>query len=119
VPGATIDSLTFPIRSCWWLERFWHKENAVSNLPKIKNRLRKHRKLSGLTQKQVACMLGLSSSAQISRWEKGERLPTLKHALQLAALYNRLVTDLFFDLFNEERELMAGKKEVRHCEDYI
>jgi transcriptional regulator with XRE-family HTH domain len=62
-------------------------------------------------------MLGLSSSAQISRWEKGERLPTLKHALQLSALYNRLVTDLFFDLFDEERELIAEKNEAMQCED--
>ena len=68
--------------------------------------------MAGFSQEQVARMLGLVSSSQISRWERGERTPTLKHALQLAALYKRLVTDLFFDLFDEEREKLINSKEA-------
>ncbi len=65
--------------------------------------------MAGLSQVQVASILGVVSSSQVSRWERGERFPTLKHALQLSALYKRLVTDLFFDVFDEERERLIKK----------
>jgi transcriptional regulator with XRE-family HTH domain len=63
----------------------------------------------GLTQKQVANLLGHVTSSQVSRWERGERLPNLVHAVRLSALYQRLVNDLFFDLFVEERESLMKK----------
>lgn len=66
--------------------------------------------MARLTQKEVASYLGLTSTAQISRWERGERLPNLRHALRLAALYHRFVTDLFIDLFDEEREMLTGRQ---------
>ena len=60
----------------------------------VKNQLKLHRTTSGYSQKEVAQILGFSSIAQISRWERGEKDPNLKHALQLSALYKRLVNDL-------------------------
>ena len=51
----------------------------------------------------------MGSTAQISRWERGERMPNLTQALRLSALYNRLVNDLFFDLFDEERRKVVRK----------
>ena len=63
----------------------------------VKNRLELNRKTSGYSQREVAQILGFSSVAQISRWERGEKDPNLKHALQLSALYKRLVNDLFWD----------------------
>ncbi len=82
----------------------------VSQVHPIKNRLRMYRKMAGLTQVQVAGLMELVSSSQLSRWERGERMPTLKHSLQLAGLYNRLVTDLFFDVFDEERSKLVIKQ---------
>ena len=70
----------------------------------IKNRLRIHRRLARLTQKDIAKALKLKSTSQISRWERGERIPNLIQALQLSVLYKRLVNDLFFDLFQEQRD---------------
>lgn len=75
----------------------------------IKNRLRRFRKSNKLTQKAVAGYLEMGSTAQISRWERGERVPNLTQALRLSALYNRLVNDLFFDLFDEERRCLVRK----------
>lgn len=83
----------------------------MSHARQIKNRLRIHRKSAGLTQKQVAQSLGLSTPTQISRWEKSIRLPNLRQAIKLSALYNRLVNDLFFDLFQELRETINQKQE--------
>lgn len=78
---------------------------------KIKNRLRICRKSCGYTQRKVAKIIGLASSAQISRWERGERTPTLVQALMLSALYKRLVNDLFFDLFQEQRLMIQKQKD--------
>jgi transcriptional regulator with XRE-family HTH domain len=76
----------------------------------IKNQLRKFRRASGLTQKEVARLLDLSSTAQISRWERGERVPKLAHALRLSVLYNRMVNDLFFELFDDQRKHFLEKR---------
>ncbi|RIK82248.1 hypothetical protein DCC62_00455 [candidate division KSB1 bacterium] len=73
----------------------------------IQNRLRKYRKHAGITQQEVARRVGVSSPSQVSRWERGERLPNLTQALRLSALYNRMVNDLFFDLFDDERGRVA------------
>jgi len=82
----------------------------VSKIPKINNRLRMYRKIKGLSQVQVASLMGLTSSSQLSRWENSQRLPPLRKAIQLSVLYNRLVTDLFFDIFDEEREKLIKKQ---------
>ena len=76
----------------------------------FKNKLKLHRKTSGYSQQEVAQILGLSSVAQISRWERGERYPNLKYALQLSALYKRLVNDLFWELYQEQRKCVAKEK---------
>ena len=76
----------------------------------VKNRLELNRKTSGYSQREVAQILGFSSVAQISRWERGEKDPNLKHALQLSALYKRLVNDLFWDLYQEQRGRVAKEK---------
>jgi transcriptional regulator with XRE-family HTH domain len=81
----------------------------VSTVYRIKNSLRRHRLANGLTQKEVAKMLNLGSSSVISRWERGERIPNLVQALCLSALYKRLVNDLFFDFFDEQRKLIVKR----------
>ena len=65
----------------------------------IINRLWKYRKDWALTQKEVAFCLGLNSTSQISKWEKGERIPDTPNLLRLSALFNRLVNDLLWELF--------------------
>ncbi len=82
----------------------------MSHAYPIHNRLRLYRKSFGLTQRQVALAINLSTPTQVSRWERGERLPNLVQALRLSALYKRLVNDLFFDLFQEQREFVIGRK---------
>ena len=69
--------------------------------------------MARLTQKQVAEKLGQVSSAQVSRWERGERLPKLEHALLLSALYKRMVNDLFFDLYDEKRDQLVKKSSAK------
>lgn len=76
----------------------------------IQNRLRIYRKARGLTQKAAAKIIGLTSPTQISRWERGERLPNLVQALRFSALFRRFVNDIFYDLFDEQRELIVSNE---------
>ena len=54
------------------------------------NRLRKHRRLMGYTQDDVAYLLDLRSSAQISRWEKGQAIPDTVNVIRLAYILPHL-----------------------------
>ena len=65
---------------------------------RIPNVLRKYRKASGLKQQDVAHILGIKSSSRISRWEKGEGIPSLVNVFKLAILYRVMVDSLFIDL---------------------
>ncbi len=47
------------------------------------------------SQKDVAFLLGYTHGAQVLRWKKGERMPTLKHALMLAYIIKTPIEDLF------------------------
>lgn len=80
---------------------------------KTLNNLRKYRKAIGLTQKDVARILGLKNSSMISRWEKGVCLPSLPNAFKLAGLYCVLLDALFFPLMRQIRKkIMERQKEI-------
>lgn len=79
----------------------------MGNSRQIPNRLRKHRLLAGYKQNEVAKHLGMKHANPITRWEKGQSMPSLKNALKLSVLYSTLVQELYFDLFQEI------KKEVK------
>ena len=68
------------------------------NPKNIPNSLRKFRRARGLKQKEVAEILGLKSTSQISRWEKGVFLPKPLNIFKLAALYRTMADALFIDL---------------------
>jgi transcriptional regulator with XRE-family HTH domain len=62
---------------------------------RLDNYLRSYRKKSGLTQSEVGFLLGRTTGAQISRYEKRRRLPPLEIALALEALLGIPVSQLF------------------------
>ena len=70
----------------------------------IRNCLRRHRRARGLTQQDVAAMLGLKSASIISRWENGACLPTTRNVFKLAVLYRTMVDALYFDLLRSLRQ---------------
>lgn len=59
------------------------------------SKLRSHRKRSGLTQKEVAFLLGGKKHSTISRYEAGERRPDLRTALAYCWLFDRELDELF------------------------
>jgi len=61
----------------------------------INNYLRTYRKRSGLTQGEVAFLLGCKDAGQISRYERRHRLPTLRTALACASILRVPLATLF------------------------
>ena len=58
------------------------------------NHIQAVRRLRGETQESLGKQLGLPGSA-VSRWERGERMPSLYWALRLAEVLACRVEDLF------------------------
>ncbi len=75
----------------------------------ITNRLRKHRKIIGLSQKDVAQIINLKGLHQLSKWENGTSFPRLENLLKLSALYRTLVNELYFELFKQIRNELPEK----------
>ena len=78
----------------------------------FKTRLRKCRLDSGLSQIEVATILSLKDPTSVSRWERGERLPSPERLLEMSALYKRLVNDLLFPIYID-----AGKRIFQKLRD--
>jgi transcriptional regulator with XRE-family HTH domain len=64
-------------------------------LLRITNHLRSHRKRSSLSQSEVAFLLGSKDGGQISRYEKGHRVPTLRTAIAFTMIFGVSLSILF------------------------
>jgi transcriptional regulator with XRE-family HTH domain len=76
------------------------------------NQLWRYRRRSGLSQQAVAALAGYLGPSDISRFERGERLPSLVMALKLEIIYQAPVAFLYQDLY---LRLRAGVAEKRSC----
>ena len=76
------------------------------------NCLRKYRRARGLTQQQVAKVLGLKSTGVISRWEKGVCLPDTMRLCHLAILYRTMTDALLIDILRALRSNIRKQEEA-------
>lgn len=73
------------------------------------------RQRSGLPQKTIAYLLGRKFTDEISRYENGQRIPTLQTALKLEIIYHVPVRLLFYEIYRNcnwqisEKSGRAGK----------
>jgi transcriptional regulator with XRE-family HTH domain len=74
------------------------------------NNLRKYRKARGLTQTQVARILGLHDHNRLSNWERGKCFPTVKTLFRLAAIYRTLPHALYLDMHRSTREEIGQRE---------
>lgn len=79
----------------------------------ISNRLRKHRRIVGLTQKELADRLGLKNAKQVSRWERGISEPGFKYILRLGLVFKTLIEELFFE------ERVKEMENLKHIEKTV
>lgn len=80
------------------------------------NQIRSYRVRRGLRQRDVARLIGQSTAAHLSHWEKGRELPSLANALRLSAAIKCPVEVLFFDLFDQLRNDTYENKKKYHIE---
>ena len=64
-------------------------------MAKLPNYLRAHRKRLGLSQNDIAFLLGAESGAKVCRYEKFNRLPGLETILAYSAIFKRPTSELF------------------------
>jgi transcriptional regulator with XRE-family HTH domain len=82
--------------------------NVVRN-QKLPNYLRLHRKRLGLTQSEMAFLLGFKSSARISRYERFRRQPDFDTALRYKATFGVGIGTLFPGLFAKARTAVKAR----------
>jgi transcriptional regulator with XRE-family HTH domain len=83
---------------------------ASSQLP---NYLRTHRKRLGLSQDDVAFLLGAESGAKTSRYERFAREPGFRTALACEAVFQKPIRELFAGLYEQiEREVSERAKKL-------
>jgi transcriptional regulator with XRE-family HTH domain len=68
---------------------------------KLPNYLRSYRKQWGLTQTDVAYLLGSKSPGKVSEYESFDRLPNLKTALLYEAIFGAPVSRLFAGVYQQ------------------
>ncbi len=64
-------------------------------ISKLSNYLRTYRKRIGLSQEEVAFLLGWKSAAHLSRYENFARIPSLRAALALEIIFQTATKELF------------------------
>ena len=77
--------------------------------PPPASRLRSLRRKSGLTQKEVASIVGLPNYAQIYRHEIGKTIPPLSIAMRYSILYQEPISEIFPGLYEEVREKLEPR----------
>lgn len=75
---------------------------------KTNNRLWQARHKAGLEQKQVARLLGHKNCDQISRYERGVRMPGIRIALKLELIYGIPISNLFPEHYQKYRAEIAA-----------
>ena len=90
---------------------------ASSLLP---NYLRTHRKRLGLSQDDVAYLLGAESGAKTSRYERFARVPGFRTALGCEAVFQRPIRQLFAGLYEQiEREVAMRARKLVVTTDHM
>jgi len=84
---------------------------------RFENNLWKFRKIANLKQKDLAYLLGIKNISQISRWEKGERLPSLKNCFKLSVVFGCSVEEIFSDLYEKTKNFIEKRKKQKDKEN--
>ena len=79
---------------------------------KLKNYLRRYRKSSGLSQEDLAFLLGCREGSKVSRYEHFSRQPSLRTALACEAIFGVAAHELFAGLFDDVRRRSGARAKL-------
>ena len=74
------------------------------------NRIRQLRMEKGLTQRELAFIVGYESLSTFAQVEAGRKLPSLATALKLEVALQRLIPDIFPQLYEQMRGPVAERR---------
>jgi transcriptional regulator with XRE-family HTH domain len=77
---------------------------------RIPNSLKRFRRLTGLSQKQAAAILGLHPY-RLGRWEKGKSLPGMEYLFRLSILYRTPPNNLYLEYWQIIKESALRREE--------
>jgi len=88
----------------------------------LRNHLRAHRKKSGLSQRELALLLGYEDQGQVSRHERSETIPPLGAALAYEAVFRTPISALFLnthltDVIERKLDEMEGNLGQRDAKE--
>jgi transcriptional regulator with XRE-family HTH domain len=87
-------------------------------MARLSNYLLSNRKRLGLSQEEVAFLMGAQSGAKISRYERFAREPSLATALALEVIYQKPASELFGGLYQKvQRDVVARAKNFTYKVD--
>ena len=105
-----------PLSTSAYLVKFYRKveQDKEERSTKMTNRralnhLRTHRKKSGLSQRQVGHLLGLPTSAQVSRHERLEALPLLVVAFGYQVIFRVPMHALFPEVYENVKKTIEQR----------
>src|SRR5207245_5960688 len=95
-------------------------------MPRLPNYLKTYRKRAGLSQDEVAFLLGCRSGAKVSRYERLARRPSLETAFAYEAVFGVPARELFAGVFEKvegqikkRARVLAGKLGVTETDRTI
>ena len=84
----------------------------------ISNHLRANRKRLGLSQDELAFLLGAGSGAKVCRYERLIREPNLRTVLAFEAIFEKPASDLFTRFYREvQREIVTRARILKRRVD--
>jgi len=78
--------------------------------------LRSYRQHAHLSQEELAYLLGAATAAKVSRYESGNRIPSLETGLAYEAALGEPVAKLFHGRYEEIRELVEERRRKMRAE---
>jgi transcriptional regulator with XRE-family HTH domain len=79
---------------------------------KLENYLRTYRKRSGLSQDEVAFLLGCQTGTKVSRYERFARKPALETALACRAIFGVVVEDMFAGVYQKVERTTQNRAQL-------
>ena len=79
---------------------------------KLANYLRAYRKRSGLSQSEVAYLLGFRNGAQVSRYERRRHMPPLRTALAFQAALGTPLSELYAGTYESVAKQVTARAQT-------
>ena len=105
-----------PMRRSWYCSFVINpkKKDMEENKKYFPNRLRELRRRLGFSQKQVVMRVRGFDAPRLARYERGEMLPPLVHALRLSFLYQQPLGVIFPEVAHRVRsEILSNSIVIR------